>query len=97
MADSHFRIEKQVTEEGTRTEVRRLDQKESVEELARILGGAKITEAVLKNASEMKELADNKKSQTCRLYTSLRSFTDFPRFGSCSRDIPTRKVRMEKR
>ena len=64
MADSHFRIEKQVTEEGTRTEVRRLDQKESVEELARILGGAKITEAVLKNASEMKELADNKKSQT---------------------------------
>lgn len=64
MADSHFRIEKQVTEEGTRTEVRRLDKKESVEELARILGGAKITEAVLKNASEMKELADNKKSQT---------------------------------
>lgn len=64
MADSHFRIEKQVTEEGTRTEVRRLDKKESVEELARILGGAEITEAVLKNASEMKELADNKKSQT---------------------------------
>lgn len=64
MADSHFRIEKQVTEEGTRTEVRKLDKKESVEELARILGGAEITEAVLKNASEMKELADNKKSQT---------------------------------
>ena len=64
MADTHFRIEKQVADGGTRTEIRRLTESESVEELARILGGAEITDAVFQNASEMKELAGNKKSQT---------------------------------
>ncbi|MEQ2472802.1 DNA repair protein RecN [Laedolimicola intestinihominis] len=64
MADTHFRIEKQVVDGGTRTEIRRLTEAESVEELARILGGAEITDAVFQNASEMKELAGNKKSQT---------------------------------
>ena len=64
MADTHFRIEKQVANGGTRTEIRRLTEAESVEELARILGGAEITDAVFQNASEMKELAGNKKSQT---------------------------------
>ena len=43
MADTHFRIEKQVSDGGTRTEIRRLTEAESVEELARILGGAEIT------------------------------------------------------
>ena len=64
MADTHLRIEKQVVDGGTRTEIRRLTEAESVEELARILGGAEITDAVFQNASEMKELAGNKKSQT---------------------------------
>ena len=64
MADTHFRIEKQVEEGGTRTEIRKLTEAESIDELARILGGAEITDAVLKNASEMEELAGNKKSQT---------------------------------
>lgn len=64
MADTHFRIKKQVEEGGTRTEIRKLTEAESIDELARILGGAEITDAVLKNASEMKELAGNKKSQT---------------------------------
>lgn len=45
MADTHFRIEKQVSDGGTRTEIRRLTEAESVEELARILGGAEITDA----------------------------------------------------
>ena len=64
MADTQFRIEKQVGDGGTRTEFRRLTEAESVDELARILGGAEITDAVFQNASEMKELAGNKKSQT---------------------------------
>ena len=51
MADTHFRIEKQVADGGTRTEIRRLTEAESVEELARILGGAEITDAVFQNAS----------------------------------------------
>ena len=61
MADSHYRIEKTVEDGGTRTQIRRLDEKESVEELARILGGAEITDAVLQNAGEMRTLAKEKK------------------------------------
>ena len=34
-----------------------MNEKESVKELARILGGAKITDVVIQNAKEMKELA----------------------------------------
>lgn len=41
----------------TKTEIRRLREEETVKELARLLGGVEITEAVLQNAREMKELA----------------------------------------
>ncbi|MCI8416070.1 MAG: DNA repair protein RecN [Lachnospiraceae bacterium] len=61
MADSHFLIEKQVREGETRTNIRKLTETESVEELARILGGARITDTVLKSAREMKDLATGKK------------------------------------
>lgn len=61
MADAHYLIEKTVGEEITTTTMKLLDEKESVEELARILGGAEITETVLKNAKEMKELAKRTK------------------------------------
>ncbi len=63
MADTHFRIEKQVTGGETRTEIRKLLKEESIEELARILGGAELTETVYQNASEMKQLADRKKAE----------------------------------
>lgn len=58
MADHHFLIEKKIENKETATGIRLLEEKESVQELARILGGAKITDAVLKNAVEMKELAN---------------------------------------
>lgn len=57
MADTHFLIEKQVEEGITRTHVRKLKEQEITGELARILGGAKITDTVLKSAEEMKRLA----------------------------------------
>ncbi len=57
MADSHFFIEKKVTDGKTRTVITRLDEDGQVMELARILGGAKITDAVIGNAEEMKRLA----------------------------------------
>ena len=62
MADSHYRIEKMAEHGETRTQIRKLFEEETIEELARILGGAKITDAVMKNAEEMKELAKGKKS-----------------------------------
>ena len=57
MADAHYVIEKTVEEMETRTRIRRLTEEDSVRELARILGGARITDAVFTNAREMKELA----------------------------------------
>lgn len=61
MADTHFSIEKHARDGFTSTSVRRLEEKESVEELARILGGVQITDAVYRNAREMKELAERTK------------------------------------
>ena len=58
MADSHFLIEKTSNEISTISQIRKLDQEESVNELARMLGGVKITDTVLKNAREMKEMAE---------------------------------------
>lgn len=57
MADTHFVIEKVTSDKETRTEIRPLSVEESEEELARMLGGAEITDAVLANAREMKTLA----------------------------------------
>ena len=61
MADAHFFIEKTTDGVKTVTTIEKLSAEASVEELARMLGGASITEAVLENAREMKELAKQKK------------------------------------
>ena len=57
MADQHFEIRKDVVDQDTVTRIHALDEESSVRELARMLGGAKITDSVLANAEEMKELA----------------------------------------
>ena len=62
MADTHFEIEKHVVETETITQIHPLEGEESVRELARLLGGAEITPAVLGNAREMKELAQHQKN-----------------------------------
>ena len=59
MADHHLRIEKTVREGRARTEVTELAERQSTEELARMLGGTQLTEAVLQNASEMKKMASD--------------------------------------
>lgn len=61
MADSHYIIEKKPADSKTVTNIGLLTEEESIEELARILGGAKITDTVLQSAREMKELAKNSK------------------------------------
>lgn len=63
MADTHYRIEKSTDGVKTVTKIDRLAPEQSVEELARMLGGASITDAVLENAREMKALAASKKSE----------------------------------
>ena len=53
MADAHFGIEKWTDNVRTYTGVRLLNEEESVRELARLLGGASITDSVLETAREM--------------------------------------------
>lgn len=62
MADSHFEIEKHLNGSETITQIHVLEEKNSIRELARLLGGAQITPAVLENAKEMKELAQEQKN-----------------------------------
>lgn len=57
MADAHFKIEKTVNSNETSTNILELNNDESVNELARMLSGAEITENVINNAREMKKLA----------------------------------------
>jgi DNA repair protein RecN (Recombination protein N) len=61
MADAHFIIEKQTDGKSTETLIKELDDKDMVDELARILGGAAITDLVKQNAKEMKDLARSTK------------------------------------
>ncbi|MFR3728605.1 DNA repair protein RecN [Lacrimispora sp.] len=61
MADAHYEIFKKSDGSKTTTTIRTLSEGEMVEELARLLGGAEITEAVRENAREMKRLAGTKK------------------------------------
>ena len=61
MADSHFLIEQSVENQATVSKIHKLTDEESVEELARMLGGVEITDTVLENAREMKQMAYMKK------------------------------------
>ena len=61
MADSHYLIEKSADEGKTVTRIVRLSDEESTEEIARLLGGVTITEAVMSNAREMKQMAEKTK------------------------------------
>lgn len=60
-ADSHFLISKETDGRTVKTDIALLDEEASVQELARMLGGANVTGTILESAGEMKELA---KSET---------------------------------
>ena len=61
MADCHFEIKKSTDGASTKTRIARLKEEDVVTELARLLGGAQITDAVIQNAREMKKMAYMKK------------------------------------
>jgi DNA repair protein RecN (Recombination protein N) len=52
-ADQHFLIEKRESAGRAQTKIRQLTAEERKQEIARMLSGAKITEASLKNAEQM--------------------------------------------
>ena len=61
MADAHYAIEKRVVNGKTQTFISLLNEEQEIAELARILGGAEITDTVMQSAAEMKELAKRTK------------------------------------
>ncbi|SCY51643.1 DNA repair protein RecN [Butyrivibrio sp. INlla14] len=63
MADEHFMIEKSLSDGRTVTNIYALSEEASIGELARLLGGDKITDAVVQNAQEMRnEALESKRS-----------------------------------
>ena len=70
MADSHFVIEKETDGSSTQTEIRKLSEEGTKEELARLLGADSLSEKALENAEELRKQAENikqKKLQVSRL------------------------------
>ena len=61
MSDTHFMIEKGLDDGRTVTSISKLDADASTSELARLLGGEEITDAVIQNALEMRKLAEETK------------------------------------
>ncbi len=61
MADCHYAIEKNVEAGKTVTTIKKLNHEQEINELARILGGAEITDKILQSAEEMKQLAKRAK------------------------------------
>jgi len=57
MADAHYVIFKEIEGGRTYTRIHAVDGERRVEELARMLGGARVTETTLKHAREMIEMA----------------------------------------
>jgi DNA repair protein RecN (Recombination protein N) len=63
MADYHFKIKKQIKNDKTTTFVNRLINEEQIDELARMLGGAVVTDLTRKHAKEMLDLAYDLKNK----------------------------------
>ena len=63
MADRHFVIEKSSANNNTITDIRLLDEDESLKELARLLGSDSLSEAALFNAGEIRSQALQYKSE----------------------------------
>ncbi len=61
MADHHYFIEKRSDQGHTTTYIEKMDENESTEELARMLGADGISESAMKHASEMKSQAKSLK------------------------------------
>ena len=57
VSDFHYLIQKETDGNSVETRITALDDESSVQELARMLGGANVTGKILESAREMKELA----------------------------------------
>lgn len=63
MADHHFIIEKNATDDSTVTDIRELPGEENLKELARLLGSDSLSQAAVTNAREMRRQAEEYKQE----------------------------------
>lgn len=57
LADSHYLISKIIKNQKTLTQIEKLNKKERIEELARLLGGVDVTSTTINHAKEMIEMS----------------------------------------
>ena len=63
MADHHYYIKKQVEDDRTFTTITEIEGNERIEELSRMMSGAEITDLTLQHASELIEMARQRKME----------------------------------
>ena len=61
LSDFHYLVKKIVIENSTFSKVEKINNDSKIQEIAKMLGGAEVTEATKKNAKEMIKLANQKK------------------------------------
>ncbi|MCY6370305.1 DNA repair protein RecN [Clostridium ganghwense] len=61
MSDSHFLVAKEVKNEKTFTDIRKMSKEAKEKEIARMIGGSEITELTIEHSKEMIKLARNRK------------------------------------
>lgn len=62
MADHHYYIKKQVEHDRTFTTISDMAQRERIEEISRMMSGAEITDLTLQHASELIQMANERKA-----------------------------------
>ena len=61
MADHHYFIKKQVEHDRTFTTLSEIGEKERIEEISRMMSGTEITDLTLQHASELLNMANERK------------------------------------
>ncbi|WP_163194722.1 DNA repair protein RecN [Clostridium thermarum] len=65
MSDSHYRVYKEVIEDKTYTNVKRLSKEEKIEEISRMIGGIEVTNITVNNSKQLIQMADKLKKTIC--------------------------------
>ncbi|MCY6354086.1 DNA repair protein RecN [Clostridium sp. ZS2-4] len=61
MSDVHFLVSKNIKDEKTFTDIKKMCEKQKEEEISRMIGGSEITDLTLEHSKEMIKLANEKK------------------------------------
>ncbi|MGL4741970.1 MAG: DNA repair protein RecN [Sarcina sp.] len=63
MSDHHYFVSKEIKDGKTFSKVEKVDDEKKIIEIAKMLGGVKLTDGTILNAKEMVELTENKKKE----------------------------------